>query len=134
MLGALQDAWFLAVNHLAATTPSLHAPVRLFADDGVALFALILLANWWWARRTTRPSSAGGAPDPSADAALTAALWAPLATLLALAVNQPLVGSFAEARPYTVFPHAFTLVAHSTDYSFPSDHGVMAGAVAAGVL
>ena len=54
--------------------------------------------------------------------------------LFALRLNQPLVNLLHAPRPYTVFPHALVLVAHSGDYSLPSDHAVMAGAVAAGVL
>ena len=52
--------------------------------------------------------------------------------LFALGLNQPLVNLLHAPRPYTVFPHALVLVAHSGDYSLPSDHAVMAGAVAAG--
>lgn len=65
---------------------------------------------------------------------MAAALWAPVGALLAVGLNQPLVNGFHEARPYTVFPHALVLVSHSADYSFPSDHAVMAGAVSMGLL
>ncbi len=39
-----------------------------------------------------------------------------------------------ESRPYTVLPHILVLAHHSHDPSFPSDHAVMAGAVAAGLF
>lgn len=39
----------------------------------------------------------------------------------------------AEARPYAVLPHILVLAHCSTDPSFPSDHAVLAGAVAAGL-
>lgn len=117
-----QRDWFLAVNRFAQSTPVLHAPMRLYAEYGVALFAAVLLAAWWWARRDRNPQT------------MAAALWAPAGALLALGLNQPLVNLIQEARPYTVFPHALVLVAHSPDYACPSDHAVMAGAVAAGVL
>jgi undecaprenyl-diphosphatase len=116
-----QRDWFLAVNRFAQDTPWLHDPMRLYAEYGVGLFAAALLVAWWSARRD---------PDPRA---MAAALWAPLGSLLALGLNQPLVSYFHEARPYSVFPDALALVAHSQDYSFPSDHAVMAGAVTAGV-
>lgn len=118
----LQRDWFLAVNQFAQSTPVLHAPMRLYAEYGVVLFAALLLVAWWWARRDQDPRT------------MAAALWAPAGTLLALGLNQPLVNFAHAPRPYTVFPHALALVAHSQDYSSPSDHAVMTGAVAAGVL
>jgi membrane-associated phospholipid phosphatase len=117
-----QRDWFLRVNHLAQATPALHAPMRVYAESGVALFAALLLLAWWWARRDQNPRT------------MASAVWAPAGALLAIGLNQPLVNLVREARPYTVFPHALVLVAHSQDFSFPSDHAVMAGAVAAGVL
>src|SRR5206468_2950377 len=39
-----------------------------------------------------------------------------------------------EARPYATLPNVLVLAHHSHDPSFPSDHAVMAGAVAAGVF
>lgn len=117
-----QADWFLAVNRLAQTTPLLHAPMAIYAEFGVALFAAALLAAWWRARRQQDLR------------AMVAAVWAPAGALLALALNQPLVDLVREPRPYSAFPHALLLVARSQDYSFPSDHAVMAGAVAAGVL
>lgn len=117
-----QHGWFLGVNRFAQATPALQAPMLLCAEYGVALFAAVLLLAWWRARR---------AQDPSP---MAAALWAPVGALMAIGLNQPLVNGFHEARPYTVLPHALVLVAPSRDYSFPSDHAVMAGAVAVGVL
>ena len=40
----------------------------------------------------------------------------------------------ARGRPYTVLPNILVLAHRSTDYSFPSDHAVMAGAVAGGLF
>ncbi len=117
-----QEGWFRAVNHLARATPWLHTPARLFAEYGVGVFAALLLASWWWARREGDLRQ------------VTAALWAPVGALAALGVNQLLVAAVAEPRPYDVLPHALILTARSTDPSFPSDHAVMAGAVAAGIL
>ncbi len=63
--------------------------------------------------------------------AVAAAVWAGAAPVVALVVNQPLVGSFHEARPYATLPGILVLVQRSPDFSFPSDHAVMAGAAAA---
>lgn len=115
-------SWFLDVNSFARATPWLHAPARDFASYGVVLFAGLLLATWWTtrARRDTT--------------AVAAALWAPLGTLLAVGLNQLLGGRVDEARPYATLPHVLVLVSRTSDFSFPSDHAVMSGAVAAGVL
>jgi membrane-associated phospholipid phosphatase len=120
--GHEQESWFSAIDDFARRTPWLHAPARLYAEYGVVLFAALLLASWLLARR-----------DGDLQR-VTAALWAPAGALLALGVNQFLVAAVAEERPYTALPHALVLVPRSADYSFPSDHAVMAGAVAAGVL
>ncbi|MFA6297659.1 phosphatase PAP2 family protein [bacterium] len=120
--GAAQEDWFGAVNHFARLTPWLHTPARLYAEYGTVLFAGVLMCAWLLTRR-----------DGDLDR-VTAALWAPLGALIAIGVNQFLVAAFAEPRPYTVLPDALVLVSRSTDYSFPSDHAVMAGAVTVGVL
>ena len=117
---AQQDS-FLHVNAFARATGWLHQPLELWAAYGVVVFALLLLAGWWRARQTgVRPRMA-------------AALWAPLGVLLAVAVNQPLGHLAAEPRPYAALHHVLLLVPSTTDFSFPSDHAVMAGAVAAGL-
>lgn len=116
------ERWFHAVNRFAAHTPWLHTPARLYAEYGVVLFAGLLLWSWWRAR---------AAGDPRR---MAAALWAPVGMLIAVGLNQLIGSAVAEPRPYTVLPHTLVLVSRSTDYSFPSDHAVMAGAVAAGVL
>ena len=120
-LRSLDDRLMLAVNSLARHTGWLHAPVLAYASYGVVLFAALLLAGVLVARRgSTRDLAAAG--------------WACLATLLAVALNQPVGHLFAEARPYAVHPGLLRLADPTRDFSFPSDHAVMAGAVAAGLL
>jgi membrane-associated phospholipid phosphatase len=60
-------------------------------------------------------------------------VWAGAVPVVALAANQPFVGAFHEARPYTTLPGILVLAQRSADFSFPSDHAVMAGAAAAGL-
>ena len=110
---------FDEVNRFAVATPWLHAAVTGYAAYGVALFAALMLAGWWYARGTSDPTR------------VAAAVLAPVATLLAVAVNQPFVSAFHEARPYSSHPGILVLATRSTDFSFPSDHSVMAGAAAA---
>jgi undecaprenyl-diphosphatase len=112
---------FHAVNVLQVHTGWAHGVLRLYAKDGIALFALLLLAGWFVGR--TRGS-----------AAIAGAVSAGAAALVALAVNQ-LVGHLVDrARPYATHAGVHLLVGRTSDFSFPSDHAAAAGAVAAGLL
>ncbi len=117
---AFDGRLFDAVNEFARDTPWLHGIAATYANLGVLLFAGLLLAGWWAARRRD-------------SRAVAAALWAGAATLAAVALNQPLVNAVHEARPYTTEPRILVLTHRSADFSFPSDHAVMAGAAAAGL-
>lgn len=119
-LRRLDDRLFFEINSFARDTGWLHPPMLSYATYGVVLFGLLLGGGLLVARHApTRRLAAAG--------------WAGLATLLAVAVNQPITHLFSEARPYTTHPHALLLASRSSDYSFPSDHAVMVGAVAAGL-
>jgi undecaprenyl-diphosphatase len=120
-VGSVNEWLFEQVNELARATPWLHPVVVGYAGYGVGVFAALLGAGWWSARRT------GSARR------MAAALCAGAATLVAVAVNQPIVDAVREPRPYTTRPHILVLAHRSADFSFPSDHAVMAGAVAAGL-
>lgn len=113
---------FGQINAFARATPWLHGAARAYAGYGVVLFAALLVAGWWIARRSGEASR------------VAAALTAGGATLLALAVNQPIVHAVHEARPYTTLTNILVLANRSPDASFPSDHATMAGAVAVGLL
>jgi undecaprenyl-diphosphatase len=112
---------FQQVNDFARATPWLHGLVSGYANYGVVLFAALLLVGWWIARRSGQVKS---------TAAVACAVSA---TLLAVAINQPIVNAVHEARPYTAHHSILVLAQRSADFSFPSDHAVMAGAVAAGL-
>ena len=119
-LHRLDDRLLTDVNGFARHTGSLHGIVLGYATYGLVLFGVLLLAGLWANRATS-------------NRALAAAGWACLATLIAVGLNQPLVSGFAEARPYTTHPGLLVLATRSSDFSFPSDHAVMAGAAAAGL-
>lgn len=113
---------FLSVNSFARATPWLHGPLALYAGYGLVVFAGLLVAGWWIARRDGDPTM------------MAAALWAPLGTLLAVAVNQPIVALVHEARPYDTLTGILVLATPTTDPGFPSDHATMAGAVTVGLF
>jgi undecaprenyl-diphosphatase len=118
----LDKTLFLDVNHFAQHTGWLHAPLNAYANDGVALFGLLLVIGWWLARQRR------SAP------VMAAALWAMTGTAIAVAAVQPVNHAVAEARPWLSLPHALILAGHTADFSFPSDHATMAGAVTAGLF
>lgn len=117
----LNEDTFFTVNQLARHTTWLHGLMVDYAKYGVVLFGLAIVVAAVVSRRGEARS-------------LAAAVWTGAGTLLALAVNQPIGHVVGEARPYAAHPSALLLVSPTTDFSFPSDHAVMAGAVAAGLL
>lgn len=120
-LRSIDDRLLFDVNDVARSTPWLHGVLNGYAKYGVVLFAVLLLAGLISSRAsTTRRLAAAG--------------WACVATLLAVALNQPFGHLFDEARPYAAHSHLLVLATPTSDFSFPSDHAVMAGAVAAGLF
>jgi membrane-associated phospholipid phosphatase len=117
----MNETLFERVNAFARATPWLHPVMTAYAGYGVVVFAALLLAGWWTARRAGTPEK------------MAAALLAGASTLIAVAVNQPIVAAVHEARPYAAHPGILVLAHRSTDPSFPSDHATMAGAVAVGL-
>ena len=120
-MNSLNHHLFTWVNSFSRATPLLHGPARAFATYGVVLFGVALLLALWQARHAS-------------DATLGSVGWAGLGTLVAVGVNQPVAALFAEPRPYAGHPDVLVLVSRTTDWSFPSDHSVMAGACAVGLM
>lgn len=117
----IDETLFTSVQQFARATPWLHGVLVGYALYGIAVFAALLV----WAVVAARRGS---------DRDLAAAGWAGLATVVAVAVNQPVGALVGEARPYATHPEALVLVSRTSDFSFPSDHAVMAGAAAVGLL
>lgn len=113
---------FLQVNDFARRTGWLHPAAVAYANYGIILFAVLLVVGWFLARRQAEPRR------------MAHALLAPVAILVAVGVNQPIVHWVNEPRPYARLPQTLLLVHRSVDASLPSDHATMAGAVAAGLL
>ena len=111
-------AAFSAINGLAAHTAWLNPVMAAFALWGGPVLLVLILGAAWWRHR-----------ERSAAAVLTG-----LAAVAGLGVNQVVAAFWFEPRPFVTLPGVTMLLAHSTDSSFPSDHAVIAGALAVGTL
>jgi membrane-associated phospholipid phosphatase len=120
-LRSFDDRLLLDANDLARHTGWLQPIVKAYASYGIVLFGLLLVAALVAARR-------------SRSRTLAAAAWAAVATLVAVGLNQPIGSAVGEGRPYARFPHLLVLATRTSDFSFPSDHAVMAGAAATGLF
>ena len=113
---------FRAMNDFAKSTPWLHSSATFYAAKaGPGLLALLVVAAVVVCRKRDTTS-------------LAKAVWAGLAPLLAVALNQPLVHAFNRQRPFLALDHVLVLAHHSADGGLPSDHGTLAGAVLAALL
>ena len=110
------------VNRLADNTSWAHGVFKLYAGAGIAVFALLLVVAFVNGRQHDDPI------------AVAAAIWAGAAALVALGIGQVVGGAIDRLRPYESMSDVHVLVARSTDFSFPSDHATVAGAVAMGLL
>lgn len=114
-------SWFQTVNRWSADTPWAHGFFRAYANYGVAFFiAALALAGWIGLRDDAR--------------VLARAIWAGGAAIIVLIVNQPIADAIGRARPFAAHRGVLVLVDKSTDPGFLSDHAVMAGAVAVGLV
>jgi undecaprenyl-diphosphatase len=110
------------INRLADHTAWAHWFFRAYADYGIVIFAALLVAALWMGRRD------------GDHLEVASAVWAAAATLVALGLGQIIGSTIGRARPYAVMTDVHVLVARTTDFSTPSDHATMAGAVAAGLF
>ncbi len=113
---------FRWINRLADRTSWAHSVFKANATYGIVLFAVLLLVAYIEGRQ-------------HADlTAVAASVWAAIAALVALGVGQIIGGAVDRARPYDAMANVHLLVDKTTDFSFPSDHATVAGAVAVGLL
>jgi undecaprenyl-diphosphatase len=120
---SLNTSIYLHLNSFARRTTWAHSFMHAYALWlGVALlvagFAVAYAVAWW--RRSPRVAgllALGG-----------------LGTIAAFGLNQVVGHAARELRPYDTYPHALVLVAKVNDYSFPSDHAVLAGALITSML
>ncbi len=111
---------YLSVNRFAKDTAFAHGFMAFFAlYGGVVLLGLILIFAWWKARSEFTS-------DPKR---MARAIWGGLGTILAVIIAQPINHLVAEPRPYYTLRSVEVLVPRANDFSFPSDHATVAGAV-----
>lgn len=116
----MDTALFTYLNALASRTPALGRLAVDAAQDGIYLYALLLV--WLWARAGR---IAGGERRRL--------LLAVLAAALSLGVNAALNVVVPRPRPFLVIP-AHVLVPRPHDVSFPSDHAAVTAAIAVALL
>lgn len=116
--------YYLDVNRLARHTAWAHGVAHWFAlSVGVAILALLIVLACLRGR-----SRAHGSPRR-----LAAALWTGIGTVVAVGLNQPLSHAIGRVRPYDVLHHVEVLVPKANDFTMPSDHATVAGAVLVGL-
>ncbi|MCW2601482.1 MAG: phosphoesterase PA-phosphatase related protein [Frankiales bacterium] len=113
---------FRVVNDFAKDTPWLHGLATFYAGvAGPALLALLVLLAVVWSRAWE-------------TSALAKSVWAGLAPVIAIGLNQPLVRLINRPRPFATLDHVLVLAHRSADGGLPSDHGTLAGAVLAALF
>ncbi|MEV5573101.1 phosphatase PAP2 family protein [Spirillospora sp. NPDC052269] len=119
---AFDAGLYRAVVGVSHHTSGLNGLVNWWSDYGLALFAVLAGLAWWTAR------------DRGLRTALTA-LWVPGAMVAAFVVSSVLKLMIQEQRPCRAMPtvHIAASCPGASDYSFPSNHAVLAGAAAVAV-
>jgi membrane-associated phospholipid phosphatase len=113
---------FRWINSLTVHTSWANGTMKFYAQSGIVVFGVLLVIACLRARHDDDQQC------------LAAAIWAGLAALAALGIGQ-LIGQVVDrARPFSTLPNVHLLIDKTTDFSFPSDHATVAGAVAAGLF
>lgn len=118
----MDRALFRLINRLADRTAWAHGAFTTYAKAGVVIFALLLVATYLHARHHDNPIE------------LAISVWSGAAALVALGIGQLIGNAIDRLRPYEVMADVHVLISRTTDFSLPSDHATVAGAVAAGLF
>ena len=124
---AVDRRFYLDVNRFAMHTTWAHAVLAFFARPTalIVLAALLLLA-------LVRARLAGfGGSDIDQMAAL---VWVAVGAAVAYGISVPIVHLVGRVRPFAALPQAVVLVKKPPGFSFPNEHAVIAGAVAAALF
>lgn len=121
--GGLNTRLYLDVNHFSRQTTWAHTFMHHYALWlGPVLLAAIFLVAYAvvWQRRQV--------------AATSLLVLGGIGTLVGLGLNQLVGHAAGELRPYDTLHNVLVLVPKAHDFSFPSDHAVIAGALVTSVL
>ncbi|ANP48446.1 hypothetical protein AVL59_01650 [Streptomyces griseochromogenes] len=119
----IDGSLFTTVTDFARDTTWLNTPMELWTNLGLGVFAVLMVMGWWNARRRgTR--------------AMTVALAAPVAVVVAFAAAEVVKKIVGEVRPCRSMPHAYIVDAcpAPSDYAFPSGHTTVAAATVAALF
>jgi membrane-associated phospholipid phosphatase len=112
------------VNEFARDTSWAHGVLANYANwAGLVLLALLLVTGWLVGRRR-----------PEAPRLTATALLVGVSAVIALLANQAIGPAVARTRPCHTLTHVEVLLHCASDSSFPSDHAMIAGAFAVGLL
>ncbi len=119
----LNTSVYLDINHFSRETAWAHGFMHAYALWlGPVLLALAFVVAYtvaWWRR----------APRPAVLLVLGG-----IGTVVSLGFTQLVAHAAKELRPFVTHPQALVLVAKAHDYSFPSDHSVIAGGLTTSLL
>lgn len=123
-IASVDTSWYRSVNEFARDTSWLHGFLSAYALwGGLVALVVLLVLGWLLSRRSV------DAPRLVATAFLTG-----VAAVVALLANQAIGPAFGRTRPCHALHHVEVLLSCATDSSFPSDHSMIAGAFAAGLV
>ncbi|MEW2453318.1 phosphatase PAP2 family protein [Streptomyces albus] len=117
------------INGLAKDAPTWADRITEYVGEYGIAVGLVVLGLWaWWGvtrKRESREEALSG---------FAGLVWAPLAALIALAVNIPIRGFVERPRPFLDHDGVEVLVQGKTDFSFVSDHATLTMAIAVGIF
>jgi membrane-associated phospholipid phosphatase len=117
---------YLDTNSLSRHTHWAHGFMAAYALwAGLTVLALLVVGAWLWARQR-------GALE-----GVVAAVLAGVSGVVALGVNHFVSSAVARVRPCHALRgthHLVVILGCAHDYSFPSDHAIIAGALATGLV
>ncbi len=120
---SVDRSWYLDINSFSRHTGWAHGFMEAYALWlGLVVLAVITILAFLWARRRGRVEG------------VVAAVLAGLSAVIVLGINHFVSRAVARMRPCHALHHVTVLLGCASDYSFPSDHAVIAGALAMGLL
>jgi membrane-associated phospholipid phosphatase len=124
---SIDHTWYLDVNSFMRSTGWAHGFMAAWALwGGLTLLAVMAIGAWLWARRERWLKG------------VVLAVLAGLSGVIALGINHFVSQAVGRVRPCHALkashPALTTILACHNDYGFPSDHAVIAGAIATGLV